>query len=364
VNDFFGNSVAIWGSMVAIGSEFDANNGTICGSAYVFEQVDSNWVEQTKLLASDGHDTDRFGCSVSISGSYCIVGAFGTNNSTGSAYVFGPPATYLAADLNNDCAVNMHDLAIITNNWLTTDSSFGSYCLAQWKMNDNDANTTVIDSSGNGNDGTAQQSTSLLHTTGKINGALTFNGTSDYVDIGPVVGTGAYTKVAWIRIDTDSGYNNIVSSSTTSHAFWVPASYSYTLRAGHSGYWHYVIDSETMEADVWNHVAVTFDPDGDPNVGFGKMILYKNGVQVDEAINVEIQTSSTTDYIGRFLSSYYFKGAIDNVMIFDGALTIEEIAALYNGGSGTEIIALPIQGDIYNDGFIDFLDFAEFAVEW
>ena len=32
------------------------------------------------------------------------------------------------------------------------------------------------------------------------------------------------------------------------------------------------------------------------------------------------------------------KGAIDNVMIFNKALTAAEIAALYNGGSGTETI--------------------------
>ena len=34
----------------------------------------------------------------------------------------------------------------------------------------------------------------------------------------------------------------------------------------------------------------------------------------------------------------YFDGVIDNVMVFDKALTVEEIGLLYNGGSGTETI--------------------------
>ena len=51
-------------------------------------------------------------------------------------------------------------------------------------MDDNEANTVVIDSSDNGNHGTSQQNTDQLYTTGIIDGALTFNGSGDYVDVG------------------------------------------------------------------------------------------------------------------------------------------------------------------------------------
>jgi hypothetical protein len=67
------------------------------------------------------------------------------------------------------------------------------------------------------------------------------------------------------------------------------------------------------------------------------MVLYKNGNKVDDANNVPTQTASTT-YIGRFLTNYSFMGSIDNVMIFNRALTAEEISSLYNSGNGTEII--------------------------
>ena len=211
-------------------------------------------------------------------------------------------------------------------------------CSGYWKMNDNAADTTVLDASGNGMNGTAMRNTSVLHTTGKIDGALTFNGTSDYVDVGNVVGTGAYTKVAWVKRTTAAGnfYNNIISSDTQSNFFWIPYHQGYKLTAGHNLDYYVVQDSVAIPADDnYYFVAVTFDP---CNATTGRMVLYKNGVQVDEANNVVIPIASTKTYIGRFLTGYYFGGSIDNAMVFNRALTAAEIAALYNGGNGTEDI--------------------------
>ncbi|MCX5632521.1 MAG: PASTA domain-containing protein [Phycisphaerae bacterium] len=208
-------------------------------------------------------------------------------------------------------------------------------CIGHWKMNDNAANKTVLDSSDANHNGTAARDTNVLATTGKINGALIFNGTSDYIDVGNVIGTGAYTKVAWVkRADTNGTvYNNIISTGNTdySHIFWAPSAYSFKLSAGNMNA-NRVQDPNSLAPDVWYQVAVTFDP----NVSSGKMVLYKNGAQVASATSVPTQSSSPKTYIGRYASGYYFKGTIDNVMIFNKALTADEIAALYNTGSGTE----------------------------
>ena len=106
---------------------------------------------------------------------------------------------------------------------------------------------------------------------------------------------------------------HIVSSSALSHALWVPHVRSFKLSAGHfdpgpPDYDH-VQDSVPMPNDVWHHVAVTFDP----NVELGKMVLYKNGIQVDDANNVPTQPASGTTYIGMFYTNFYFNGEIDNV---------------------------------------------------
>ncbi len=90
-NDNFGNSVSISGNYAIIGAPaiYKIDNNT--GSAYIFYFDGSNWVEQSKVLPSDGAPEDRFGDSVSISGNYAIVGAAGNDYygiNSGSAYIF------------------------------------------------------------------------------------------------------------------------------------------------------------------------------------------------------------------------------------------------------------------------------------
>jgi hypothetical protein len=89
--DWFGRSVSISGDCALVGAALDENNGTTSGSAYVFRRDGANWVEEAKLIASDGSDSVYFGGHVSLSGDYALVGAAldddnGTNS--GSAYIF------------------------------------------------------------------------------------------------------------------------------------------------------------------------------------------------------------------------------------------------------------------------------------
>lgn len=57
----------------------------------MFAQSGSAWSQQAKLVASDGAADDIFGCSVSVSGSLAVVGAYqttvGSNGYQGAAYV-------------------------------------------------------------------------------------------------------------------------------------------------------------------------------------------------------------------------------------------------------------------------------------
>ena len=87
-NEQFGLSVAIDGDTIVIGASLDDDLGTYSGSAYVFTKVGVNWVKQAKLTASDGVAYDRFGESVAIDGDTIVVGAYGKDEISGSAYVF------------------------------------------------------------------------------------------------------------------------------------------------------------------------------------------------------------------------------------------------------------------------------------
>jgi len=93
--DWFGFSVSIYDNYAIVGALYD---DTQRGSAYVFKHSGTTWSQDAKLLASDGEAEDSFGCSVSISGDYAIVGALRGDNDvveSGSAYVFNKPRTNL-----------------------------------------------------------------------------------------------------------------------------------------------------------------------------------------------------------------------------------------------------------------------------
>jgi|GEM_PF-1091058 len=89
--DSFGCAVAVTGGNLAlIGAMRDDDLGSNSGSAYIFRRIPNTetWTLEDKLLASDGDDSDFFGCAVSISGNLALVGASGVDYEKGIAYVF------------------------------------------------------------------------------------------------------------------------------------------------------------------------------------------------------------------------------------------------------------------------------------
>jgi hypothetical protein len=86
--DFFGTSVAVFAEVALVGANGHDDAAESTGAAYVFryDAQTSRWVEEQKLLASDGTELDRFGDSVSISGDVALIGA--RLDVGGSAYVF------------------------------------------------------------------------------------------------------------------------------------------------------------------------------------------------------------------------------------------------------------------------------------
>jgi len=91
--DHFGYSVSISGSYAIVGAESDDVGGNAGqGSASIYQRFISNWTLDQKITDASGEAGDLFGSSVSISGNYAIVGAYsdnvGANASQGSASIY------------------------------------------------------------------------------------------------------------------------------------------------------------------------------------------------------------------------------------------------------------------------------------
>ena len=93
--DFFGNSVAVSGTLAIVGAPFDDDKGSSSGSAYLFAQNAgglNQWGQIQKLTAADGTDDVEFGKAVAIKGDLAVVGAARDHARgiySGSAYAFG-----------------------------------------------------------------------------------------------------------------------------------------------------------------------------------------------------------------------------------------------------------------------------------
>jgi len=87
----FGTSIGISDSTIVIGAPKDDANGSSSGSVYIFEKPDTGWESMTqtqKITASDVSTHDEFGRSVGIDGNTMVIGMYGDNTATGSAYIF------------------------------------------------------------------------------------------------------------------------------------------------------------------------------------------------------------------------------------------------------------------------------------
>lgn len=74
--DGFGNDAKIDGDIAIIGAKNSKiDNKESQGAAYIFKLTNNVWVEQQKLIASDGMANDFFGTSVSLSGNWIVIGA-------------------------------------------------------------------------------------------------------------------------------------------------------------------------------------------------------------------------------------------------------------------------------------------------
>ena len=190
---------------------------------------------------------------------------------------------------------------------------------------------------GNANDAAGTNNGNLIggvtYTNGEVGQAFNFNGTTAYVDVpdSPSLQlTNQITIEAWIKPVNANGDQSMVAKIATSgglHGYQFGTHNSqwggqFNSFAGQA--WpNYVIDSPVpLVLGAWNHVAWTYDQSA--------MKLYLNGQPV--ATNVigaqPIALSSVDLSIGG--NGPPFNGAIDELSMYNTALSDAQILAIYN----------------------------------
>jgi hypothetical protein len=199
--------------------------------------------------------------------------------------------------------------------------------VAAWGF-DEGSGTTAGDATGNGHSGAIFNAT---WATGKFGGALSFNGVDAWVTVADAADlhlASGMTLEAWVRPSEVSGFETVIlkerGSSGLSYALYAndsdrgnaPAGYLRTGVGGDRG----VPGDATLPVDAWSHLATTYDGSA--------FRMYVNGTLVGTlSASGEILTTDDVLRIGGngVWDGEFFTGLIDEVRVYNRALTAEEI---------------------------------------
>jgi nitroreductase len=219
-----------------------------------------------------------------------------------------------------------HGAMVLLVSFFVLCSSAYADIVGYWNL-DEGSGIIAQDSSGNGN--TATLVNGPTWTGGVLNSALSFDGIDDYVTIPHSASLNTTTSItisACAYFNTTTGWKAIVTKDSPDLSYWLGQSdgqpclivsadgSSYTVGWGTSG---------TITAGSWYHIVVVYNG--------SQIILYVNGAPSGTTPYTGDIYSSTSDVvIGNSIRwSNLFNGVIDDVRIYNAALSQEDVQLLY-----------------------------------
>ena len=286
----------------------------------------------------------------------------------------------LPEDLSGNCVVDYLDVEIMGEQWLLTDkyltaSAPGTGPIGWWKL-DETAGSAVADSGSGGNSGTAEGNYSWV--SGVKNNALEFSGAGGRVLVPDAAvlrpTTQEVSTCAWINSAAVQDAARIVVKGADNKE-------SYELEAGDNESLIFVVreDSNTdsyprfeasaddvLRENEWIHAAGTFDGSVMKLYVNGELVASENepnlsGITLSQDAN-GLAIGSRSDAMDR-----RFIGMIDDVQVYDYALTQDEVVYVAVGPTGYfELNASANLYDLEGAGSqaINFKDYAVLMNAW
>ncbi|MDD5055254.1 MAG: SdrD B-like domain-containing protein [Candidatus Peribacteraceae bacterium] len=274
------------------------------------------------------------GGTVRLAGGQTIGGASYTG--TGTVLYYGSGSTYNGLALGS------------TYNNLTINNSLVGY----WKLDDGSGSTVARDDSGNGNHGTLTSgptwSANPTHVSKFYNPfALSFDGGSRIqASITNISQVGSISISTWLKAGNKSSYNVVAANTNGSPSYIV----GLTNGSPDSLFWWYngsfrqSVNSSQEYSDIWHHVIYVYNG--------STYKIYEDGSLLNSLESAATININGIWYFGNDQYNSYLKGSLDDVRIYNRALSASEVAALAAGnpntGSGVYILgsALSLAGNL------------------
>lgn len=208
-------------------------------------------------------------------------------------------------------------------------------------MNGNAQDKTV-----NGNDGTVNGATLTTDRFGNANGAYALNGTSDFIEVQDhaTLRPNLMSIAVWAKTSqlggvilgksNDDGSNEQYDISMSGYnGIHFAIKQNSSCIAGNG--WQVNSANTPIEDNQWHFVVGSFDG--------SSMKIYVDGVLKNTKTNLSQNSIDNCVggklTIGKLANSYFFKGSIDDLKIYNRALNAAEVLALYNAPAPTPPIA-------------------------
>jgi hypothetical protein len=173
-----------------------------------------------------------------------------------------------------------------------------------------------------------------LPAAGLCGGAVNFDGVNDYIDLGDFMrfDNTDFTVSTWVKY-SGIGDGQIIAkdrSTITEKREWGVSVVSgdmrtYTFRAGATPGYTWTVGGDINDGQ-WHQVVFTYSPVSLKNQ------IYIDGIFRNESVALSSAMSDTPTSVtigARVVNNYNFNGAIDEVLIYNVALTTSEIQAMY-----------------------------------
>ncbi len=224
-----------------------------------------------------------------------------------------------------------------------------------WKL-DECQGTVANDASGNGNHGTITIGASGEDTvgtcqtsstawgsgaTGKYGASLSFDGTDDYVDIS-TTGTNyaptdkPFSVSSWFKsAASPTVYGRIVNLKSNSSPFHLIYSTDTSYNLGFGGdTWGKTWKVPLPSSNTWHHVAIAYNGNGVTTAS--NFLVTVDGSSQTLTNAGSIGNVSNTSFIGKYsgaAANEHFAGQIDDVRIYNYALSAAQVRKLFNEGA-------------------------------
>ena len=212
-----------------------------------------------------------------------------------------------------------------------TEGDIRTGLVGHWKL-DEATSTAAYDYSDGENTGVLTNAPERLTTGCKGGICLNFNGTDKYVTIGStstLEATGDMTLAVWMYpTNCAAGRQGIVSKAYNNEFDLLLESNCAVSFFQGDGTWEEIAEPEGLSApeNVWTHITVVRTASDDT------LSFYQNGMLLGTDAYVGDPTASANPIIigKRDGTTYYFNGRVDDVRVYDRALSADEVNHLYD----------------------------------